>query len=262
MAIQIDARGVRMLAAGFLVRAFVFLLGVGAIAWGGSSFPLFWQQRSLSQIASELLRGDTFKIQTLVDEARGAEKAKQSSFCSPTYLHDVVVLRLAILSEAMTARNQKLIETGYDSLSYSTRSALSCAPSDSFAWLCLFWVDAAKHGFRPENANYLRLSYASGPNEGWIALRRNRLAIALFQHLPADLSTDAVNEFIRLLDTGSLYPETVAIFASATPAVQRLLVEHLKSAKSVPRQIFATTLRDNGINIDIPGVDRPSRPWQ
>lgn len=262
MAIPNEVRGVRMITAGFLVRALVCLVGIGAVAWGGSLLPLFWRQASLSQIASELLQGDTFKIQTLEDETRRAEAGEQSSFCNPTDLHDVVVLRLAILNEAITAKNQKLIETAYSSLSDSTRSALFCAPTDSFAWLTLFWLDVVKRGFQPDNANYLRLSYSLGPNEGWVALRRSRLAIAMFGRLPADLSNDAIDEFVKLVDTESLYPETVAIFASAAPAVQSRLVEDLKSAKPIPRQTFARTLYEKGFNIDIPGVDRPARPWQ
>ena len=54
-----------------------------------------------------------------------------------------------------------------------------------------------------ENANYLRLSYALGPNESWIALWRNRLAFSLFERLPTDLSDDALDEFIKLVDTES-----------------------------------------------------------
>jgi hypothetical protein len=126
----------------------------------------------------------------------------------------------------------------------------------------LFWIDAAKNGLTPKNANYLRLSYALGPNEGWIGLWRVQLALALFERLPKDLADDATDEFIRLVNTQVLYQEAAAIFSRATPAVQGRLVEQLKTANPVPRQIFARVLYDKGFDVNIAGVDRPARPWQ
>ena len=140
------------------------------------------------------------------------------------------------------------------------RRALSCAPADPLEWLTLFWLDAGKSWFTPEDGNYLRMSYALGPNEGWIALWRVRLAVALFERLPTDLSNDAIDEFIKLVDTERLYSETATIFASGAPAVQNRIVERLKAAKAIPRQEFARALYDRGFALDIPDVER--RPWQ
>jgi hypothetical protein len=246
----------------FAARIFLWLLGSGAIAWAAFVLPLFWQQATLSRVASELLQGHSFKIQWVLREAQEAEAAQQSSFCDPTILHDAVVLHLAILDDAMSASNKTLVNSAYSPLYDSTRRALSCAPADPFAWLTLFWLDFSKYGFERDNATYLRLSYALGPNEGWIALRRSRLAIALFPRLPADLADDAIDEFIRLVDTGTLYSETAGIFASATPAVQSRLLERIKSAKAVPRQIFARTLYDEGFDVKILGIDGPAQPWR
>ena len=47
MAIPNKARGVRMSAAYLLARTFIWLLGLGAVAWGGFVLPLFWQQAPL-----------------------------------------------------------------------------------------------------------------------------------------------------------------------------------------------------------------------
>jgi hypothetical protein len=261
MAIPNEVRGVRMATAYFFVRIFVCLFGIGSVVWAGLLLPSFWNQASGNRIASELLEGHAFKRQALTEEARRYDAAEQSSFCTPTELHNSVVLHLTILNEAIVAKDPNRIEAAYNPLYDVTRKALSCSPSDSFAWLTLFWLDAARHGFQPDNANYLRLSYALGPNEGWIALWRSRIAITMFERLPNDLKTDAVDEFIKLVDMG-LYPQAVEIFTSATPAVQNRIALQLKYAKAIPRQIFARTLYQNGLDIDIPGVDRPARPWQ
>lgn len=245
----------------YLVRIFVCLFGIGSVVWGGLLLPSFWSQASGNQIASELLEGHAFKRQTLTEEARKYDAAEESSFCTPTELHNSIILHLAILNEAIAAKDSNQVEAAYNSLRDLTRKALSCSPSDSFAWLTLFWLDAAKHGFQPDNANYLRLSYSLGPNEGWIALWRSRLAIAMFERLPNDLKSDAIDEFVKIVDM-ELYPQAVEIFTSATPAVQNRMALQLKYANAIPRQIFARTLYQNGLDVDIPGVDRPARPWQ
>lgn len=241
------------------VRALTCLLGLGAVAWGVFLLPSFWQQAPLSVVASELLRGYTFKARWLQDKSRQVEAAEQSSFCNPTMLHDIVVMRLAILDEAIATADQTSIASAYTPLYNSARTALTCLPADPFVWLTLFWLDASKNGFTPTNANYLRLSYALGPNEAWIALWRSRLAFSMFARLPDYLSDDALKDFIGLLDTGQLYPQTVEIFAKATPAAQSRILAQLKEAWAIPRQAFAKMLYEGGMDVDVPGVDF-SRP--
>lgn len=247
----------------FVARTLISLAGLGAVLWGGFFLPYFRQQAPLSLIAAEVLQGHIFKRQTLIEKARQIEASEQSWFCNSTELHAAVVLQLAILDDAIKAADQTLIDSAYTPLYDATRRALSCAPADSFAWLTLFWLDATKHGFEPNNANYLRLSYALGPNEGWIALWRNRLAMVLGARLPTDLSDDAIDEFIKLVNTGRLYKETAAIFAGTAPDGQSRIVEHLKNANAIPRQIFARVLYDEGLDIKIPDTTIPGlRPWE
>jgi hypothetical protein len=263
MAIPTDIRGVRIGAAGYLTRIVICLLGLAAVAWGGFALPLFWQQASPRSVASKLIQGHTFKMQWLLDEAQQAEVAEKYPFCNPPALHNLVVLRLAIFNASMAATDHALVDSSYETLHNATRKALSCAPADSFVWLTLFWLDAGKHGFKPDNANYLRLSYALSPNESWIALWRNRLAFALFERLQTDLSDDAIDEFIKLVDTRRLYSETAAIFASAAPGVQSRLVERLKKVNAISRESFARAIYDRGVDVSIPDTAIPGlRSWE
>jgi hypothetical protein len=243
-----------------LARTLTCLLGVAAVAWGGFELPLFWRQAPLDRVASEVQQGHVFTTPLLMDEAERLEASEKSAFCNPSALRDAAVIRLAVVGNLLS--ENKTQTSAFAALNQATRTALACAPTDAFAWLTLFWLDVKGHGLTPENAVFLRMSYAEGPNEGWIALRRNRLAMGLFSRLPSDLADDAVDEFVKLVNTGGLYPETAAIFAGAGPAVQKRLVDAMGAAKPVPREIFAKTIYDKGINVDIPGVEKPSRPWQ
>lgn len=263
MAIPIDIRGVRIGAANYLTRIVICLLGLAAVAWGGFALPLFWEQASPRSVASKLLQGHTFKMQWLLDEARQAEAAETYRFCNPTALHNLVVLRLAVFNEAIAAKDRALVDSSYEPLYDAIRKALSCVPADPFGWLTLFWLDAGKHGFKPDNANYLRLSYELGPNEFWIALWRSRLVFALFEQLPTDLSDDATDEFIKLLDTGRLYWEAAEIFERAPPVAQNRIVERLKTAHVISRRGFAEALHNKGLDVVIPGESpAEARPWR
>lgn len=244
-------------------RIVICLLGLAAIAWGVFELPSFWQEASPRSIASRLLQGETFKTQLLLSDAQQAEDTDRQPFCDPTMLRSLVALRLFVLNESIAAANQALVDSSYDPVYNATRKALTCAPTDSFLWLTLFWLDAIKHGLDPNNANYLRLSYALGPNEAWIALWRIRLALLLFEKLPPDLAGDAIVEFVMLVNTGQLYWQTAGMFRDAPPIIQNRIVEQLKTSNVTLRRAFARTLHDRGVDVIIPGVEMPDvRPWR
>jgi hypothetical protein len=244
-----------------LLRAFVGLLGLGAIVWGGVLLPLFWEQAPLGRVSLEIVRGRTFKIQSLDDAVRAAA-ARRPAFCVPTERHDEVVVRLAMVNNALAKTDRMLVRSLYDPLYDATRAALACSPADPFAWLTLYWLDTAKRGPTAENEQYLRLSYATGPNEGWLGSWRFRLAIATFDQLPPDLASDAVAEFVRMVEAGWLPSEAAKIFVDAPPTAQQRIVSQLALAKPATRQNFGRTLYDLGLNFDIPGFERPTRPWR
>lgn len=96
-----------------LVRIFVCCMGLGAVSWGIFLLPLFWRQVPLNRLASELLQGHTFSGRVLQDRARQLKMAEDSSFCTPAELHSAMILRLAILNEAIAAKDEKRIDAAY-----------------------------------------------------------------------------------------------------------------------------------------------------
>ena len=224
----------------------------------------FWQQGPLNRVASQVRQGHLFKGQALLGEASRVEAVEQKSFCNPAELRNLVVLHVAILERCIRGSRPNALGCRTSRGSTPQRVRLSlCEPSDSFAWLVLFWIDASKYGVDTKNVRYLHMSYALGPNEGWIALWRNRLAmIAVFQQLPSELEDMAVVEFVKLVETGGMYAEAASVYASAAPEVQSRIIAQLKTAKATPRQVFAATLYDKGFDVDIPGFEKPMLPWR
>jgi hypothetical protein len=251
-------------AADFWARIFVLLLGLGAVAWGALLLPMFWQQQEPDRVVSQIVQGQAFKSETLLAVAARAEAVGEwGSLCNPAALHDAAVLRLAIFNDAVVAADHRLTDSDYGPVAAASRRALSCAPADPLVWLTLFWVDAGAYGLAPYNANYLRLSYALGPYEGWIALWRTRIAVAMLDRLPPDLSELATTEFVNLVNTGRLYQQTAQIFARASPAAQGRIIDGLKAATEIARQNFARTLYDRGLDVQIPNTEIPGlRSWE
>jgi hypothetical protein len=105
------------------------------------------------------------------------------------------------------------------------------------------------------------MSYALGPEEGWIAEKRNRLALALFEELPPELKAAAVREFSGLVNTGR-YGEAADILTGSAWRIRQLLLSSLNSVQERHRQALASILYRRGYDLTVPGIRQPDpRPW-
>ncbi len=238
-----------------LTRGFVCLLGAGAVAWGLFVLPLFSKAATPQSVAQKLLQDDSFKLRVLMAVTQEAQSVAQQPFCFPAALRGLYVLRFFLLNQIVDNSNPNLTRSSSAPLRNAVQNTLSCSPTDSLAWLTLFWLDAGSYGVNERNTNYLRLSYTFGPNEGWIALWRARLAFLLFQRLPPDLANYAVGDFVKLVDTERLYRETADMFKAASPGVQTRILEQLSRTSLASRESFSIALRDLGVDVDVPGIE-------
>jgi hypothetical protein len=253
----------RAMAQRLLWRTIAITLGAFGIIWGVLLLPRFLQAASLNHMATEFVQGHVFTQKAMAQVALQVEPELSLPLCNPAELHNAVVLHLAMLNDSLAKKDQSLVEQSYAPLYGLGRNALACAPSDGFTWLTLFWIDAEKRGVGRENLAYLRLSYEVSPNEGWIAIWRNRLAMTMFDRLPSELANKALDEFVRLLDSSQLYDEMASIFESIPADVQQRVVQQLRGASPLSRQIFARVLYDRGLDIKIPETAIPGlRSWE
>ena len=116
--------------------------------------------------------------------------------------------------------------------------------------MVLAWVNNVREGPKPEQLTFLRLSYRLGPNEGWIAVRRNRLLLAMFPGLPSDLADAAVSEFGRMVDSW-LYWETIAIFTGPGWPIRDRLLASLRDVGERQREAFAIQLYAEGYDVTV-----------
>ena len=245
-----------------VVRIFTTLLGCAAILSGVYAFPIFWNQSPLEHTAVHLIEGAPFATDELIKLMPVVEGTEEAAPCRPQALHSAAVIRLQLAKDVIAGSERDHIDGSLSALRDSIRRSLVCSPADPFLWSVLFWVENTMNGFSKDHIEFLRLSYQLGPNEGWIAVKRNELALAVFGQLPANLREMAINEFANLLESGFLV-EPVANFTGPGLPIRELLLSRLKSVSSVRREAFARELYRLGYNVSVPGFEEIGRrPWQ
>ena len=122
--------------------------------------------------------------------------------------------------------------------------------ANSYLWLILYWVENAREGFSEDKLAYLRMSYRLGGNEGWIALKRNRAALAIFNELTPELKDKAASEFISLV-TNQFYREASAIYVEQQANVRELLVMRVARLEDNHRRALDAAAAERGYALGV-----------
>jgi hypothetical protein len=243
------------------IRILALLFGLASIAWGAAAFPAFSRYSSLERLSLGIIDRNAYKPKALASVIPEVEAAEHDPYCRPEALRGAAVVRLRLAEDAMGRGEREAIDADLQALDRTTRSALSCSPADPFLWMTLSWLEGARQGLNPDQLQFLRLSYSHGPNEGWVAARRNRLALSMFERLPSDLADAALDEFARMLGSG-IYSETIAIFTGPGWRIRDKLLPRLAHVAEQYRDAFAKALYQQGYDVDVPGIPRRDpRPW-
>jgi hypothetical protein len=245
-----------------IARIALIMLGCIAVMWGSAVLPAFWRQSPLERISEHIIAGETYKSDALLGLIPNAELAEGAIHCRPAAVRSAAIIRTRFAEDALSSGQEDALSSGQQDpidkqlnlLRTAIRNSLSCVPTDAFLWLVLFWVDSTAGGLEDQSLEYLRMSYRLGPNEGWIALKRNRMAFTIYERLPPDLAESAIVEFIGLLEMG-LYQEAVDILTGPAWDLRELLLTRLTDAPFRHRLDFAKFLSDGGYDVQVPGLN-------
>jgi hypothetical protein len=233
-------------------RAPVIVFGLIGILWGSSEFSMLRRETTISNIVRRVIDGDSFKSQVLLDQASFPEEFEQPATCRPLTLRNAAILRIRI---AEISDNSSLApelvrkNSGVDAI----RRSLGCSPADPFLWLVLFALEPSGE------LSYLSASYRLGRNEGWIALKRNPAAFAVFDELPEDLRGTVVQEFLRILEMDH-YDEAMKIFVGPAWDKKELILSRMDHISIRHRQNLAVRLAAGGYDVIIPGTATKNTP--
>ena len=240
-------------------RSFIAIFGICAIAWAIDVIPTYRTDAPFVDIAERILSGDRFNAAQLSAMRRQLDTTPVTPV-QASALSGAAVIRLLLFENEMNATNRQPSVSDLADLQTVVSTTLSQSPTNSFVWLMDFWlkrrqVDSADFGL-------LRMSYRSGPNEAWIALRRNPQALGAFQSLPGDLAEQALSEFAGLVRSG-FYADASNILAGPGWAVHEQLLNRLAQVDEAARRSFASVLESKNLDhVSVPGVvERPPRPF-
>ncbi len=245
-----------------LARIFVAAVGCMAMIWGLVTLPIFWRQSTLERTAQWIIGGASYKLEALAGVIPVIEAMEKATFCAPTALRSAAIIRLRIAELGQSGNAEEKSDT-INAAANSVRESLSCSPADSFLWLALYWLDTAQYGYRPQDLKYLWLSYQLGPNEGWIAMKRNGVTFAMLQSSPdwcdqrvcilSKFSESAINEFARLVTSG-FYEQAVDVFTGPAWPEREAILPQLAGIAEPDRRRFADILHRRGYDVDVPGI--------
>jgi hypothetical protein len=239
----------------YILVRFAFLsLGIASFIWGATVLPVFWREAPIERIARHIVRGEPYKIEVLERQIPTLDTIENSKICNPVARWSSAIIRLRILEQVEHAEYRPTHEESLKiALGKSLRSSLSCSAAEPFLWLILYWLETQKD-LAPIHLNYLQISYLLGPNEGWIAVKRNPLAFALYDKLPTDLKAQAMTEFISLVRSG-FYQQAADIFTTSAWPIHNAILSQLALLPDSNRETFAKILRERGLDIKVPGVE-------
>jgi hypothetical protein len=172
------------------------------------------------------------------------ERAERDLSCLDPTPRTLVPIQARATELALERRDADSVAVELDRLIFILLDSLSCAPSQSYAWLMLFWVYAEFDELQPAHFAFLDMSYRTGPREAWVARKRVEIMFDHWAQLPAAWQQKAVAEF-RDLASRSQATEMAAVYATVDEQLRDRLRSVLFELPDEQRRRFVDLLRDN-----------------
>jgi hypothetical protein len=241
-----------------IARLILVTAGAAAMAWAVIVFPVFRSENVIVDVARAVIAGEAFKPKILAAVQARTETNNGSPLRS-SMLGKAAVIRLRQAEDAIrTGGPPELVDQRLESLAQILHQTFRNAPDDPFLWLTQFWLDTTRNGLRIDNLRFLKMSYDLGPYEGWIAVKRDRIALAAFPALPNDLAERAISEFVGLVRWG-LVAEAADIAAGPALPLRDILFPRLKDLNYEQRRAFAGGIYGRELDdVPIPGIAPPT----
>ena len=237
-------------------RSFIEIFGICAMAWAIDAILVYRTDAPLADSAQRILSGDKFNAAQLSAMKRQLDRAPARPL-QASALSRATVIRLLLVEDELRAGNRQPSVSDLVELQMVVSAALAQSPTSSFMWLTDLGLKRLRGGSADGDLNLLRMSYWSGPNEAWIAVRRNPLALGVFPSLPRELAEQALSEFVGLVRSG-LYAGASNILAGPGRAIHEQLLSRLVQVEETDRRGFAEALASKDLDgVTVPGVDEP-----
>jgi len=242
-------------------RAPMLLLGVLGVLWSSAVLPSFWRVMPARELSTRILLDDRFKPGVLSKVVARIERQSAPLLLPHELARAEALVRLRVAEEAVARASSEDADREVALTLEKVRSSLSLNPTDSFLWLMLYSVETMRNGFDPSNVSYLDQSYAMAPREAWVALRRNRLALAIFPNLSEAVQAKATQEFAGMVEGDFIDDAAINLKTVGWLRRDRLLAS-LEHVDIIQRKSLAKKLVGDGLKVRVPGVEIDERLWR
>jgi hypothetical protein len=219
------------------------LVGLIGIAGGVSEFSALREESTIQKIVDRILVGDVYRYQIVLKQSSLVEPTQRPESCRPLMVRSAVVIRIHL---AEISDNAALGSApGRTNLAVdSIRQSLACSPADPFFWLALYALEPSAP------LDYLTESYRLGPNEGWIALKRNPVAFAKLRRARRTICA-ALTEFVRIVEMGTI-DDAMKIFVGPAWDQRELVLSRMDQVSHGKK--FQAALTNAGYDVLVPGT--------
>ena len=90
-----------------LARSFFVILGCFAVLWGLTELPAFWRETSIKGIATQIIAGAPFKIETLTHQVPIIDRIRSSAYCRPAALQSAALIELRRWEISASAKDRQ-----------------------------------------------------------------------------------------------------------------------------------------------------------
>ncbi|SFP81299.1 hypothetical protein SAMN05216330_110207 [Bradyrhizobium sp. Ghvi] len=242
-------------------RSWLLLFGLAGVIWSAITLPAFRSAAPAKDATARILADDRFKSATLSDLLELMLASPEPIVQRSDLPRAETLVRVRIAEEAIRRQDPAQADRDAAAANERLKFTLALNPADSFLWLMLYSLEITRSGFDNRTAGFLDQSYASGPLEGWISLRRNSLALAAFHNLSEASQAAVVSEFAAMVDSD--FTEAAARNLMDVGWEQRdRLLGSLANVELIPREAFAKKLSREGLKVSVPGVYLDERLWR
>ncbi|MCK1579610.1 hypothetical protein IVB03_08460 [Bradyrhizobium sp. 168] len=244
-----------------MLRAVLLLIGAGGVLWSLVGLPSFRLTTPARAIVARIVVDQRFRPGVLADALSRITAHPVPIIVQPELKQAEALIRLSKAEDAMLRDSAEQAEQQVKDSESSIRASLSASPSDSFLWLLLYSTSLARRGLDPSQTGFLVQSYRTGPFEGWISLRRNRLALAAWSALAKATQDTVVSEFAALVDSDFIEEASINLTTAGWSQRERLAAS-LAGVDIAVRERLVKRLAVDAVKIKIPGVETDDRPWK
>lgn len=243
------------------LRFLLLLLGLIGGLWSNSTLSTFRSLLAVREVTDRIVVEDRFKPGVLTNIQAWLDALPVPRVQHPDVVRAKALVAVRKSQETMAQDGAVEADLLVEVAEQRVRSTLAQSPADSFLWQTLYSVATFRSGFDESNIQFLELSYATGPFEGWIASRRSRLALASFPMLSSRLQERVIAEFAALVDSDFI---EVAVNNLETVgwAQRESLLAGLKTVDIESKERLSRRLSADGINVKVPDIEFDKRPWR